>query len=122
MINMKPLVLIAEDNSVNRNILVKILSDEYSLLQAENGIKALHAIHKHRDRLMAVILDLRMPGMSGEEILQELAKDQNFQAQGTDVQSGSPVLRSPQESEDPGSSDPSQAPEEIGRASCRERV
>ncbi|MDD3252437.1 MAG: EAL domain-containing protein [Lachnospiraceae bacterium] len=76
MVNMKPLILIAEDNSVNRSILVKILSDEYSLLQADDGIKTLRAIHKYRDRLTAVILDLRMPGMSGEEILQELSKDQ----------------------------------------------
>lgn len=79
MMNEKPLILIAEDNAVNRNILVKILSDEYDLLQAEDGIKALQAIRNNMSRLTAIILDLRMPGMSGEEILQELAKDQSCQ-------------------------------------------
>ena len=42
---MQKQILIVEDNMLNREILKEILSDAYSVLEAENGQEALSLIH-----------------------------------------------------------------------------
>lgn len=64
----KEKVLVVDDNRINRAILSKILSDEYEILEAENGKDALDKMKVHND-IMAVLLDLRMPIMNGYEFL-----------------------------------------------------
>ena len=64
----KEKVLVVDDNAVNRAILSKILSEEYEILEAENGKAALDRLSEHLD-IMAVLLDLRMPVMDGYEFL-----------------------------------------------------
>jgi CheY-like chemotaxis protein len=75
--NKKPLILIVEDE--------KILSDAYSMiLQAENyavhvasdGKQALDYIAKHKPDL--ILLDLRMPVMSGIEFLENAKLSKNY--------------------------------------------
>ena len=75
---MKKRVLIVEDNIVNRNILVKILSSEYETLQAENGKVALRIIEEQYRELSAVVLDLYMPEMSGKELMSVISEDKKF--------------------------------------------
>lgn len=69
---MKAAILIVEDNAVNRQILVKILSDEYCVLQAANGAEALEQLEQHHAHLQAVILDLMMPVMDGFSLLEHI--------------------------------------------------
>lgn len=64
----KEKVLVVDDNGINRAILSKILTEEYEILEAENGKDALDRMSAHHD-IMAVLLDLRMPVMDGYEFL-----------------------------------------------------
>lgn len=41
-------VLVVDDNAVNRKILVKILENDYQVIQAENGKQALNILGQHR--------------------------------------------------------------------------
>ena len=65
----KRLVLIVEDEFVNREMLENILCDKYDVLKAEDGLIAYDLIRKNRKTLSLILLDLMMPNLSGLELL-----------------------------------------------------
>jgi CheY-like chemotaxis protein len=64
---------VVEDNADNRLLLQAILGDQFELVEYENGVDALNGITKSRPDL--VLLDISLPGMDGNEILQRIRKD-----------------------------------------------
>ncbi len=74
------LVLIVDDQEINRDILGDILEEEerYDLIFAENGREALDLIHANADELSIVLLDLLMPVMNGFEVLEAMKKDERL--------------------------------------------
>ena len=60
---MRQAILIADDIEMNRAILRTFFEDTYDILEAANGVAALHQIHEGRDSLAAVLLDIVMPEM-----------------------------------------------------------
>ncbi len=71
----KRLVLVADDEMINRFLLGNILEKEYEVIFAENGREALESIREHGQTLSLVLLDLMMPVMSGTELLHILRED-----------------------------------------------
>ena len=69
--NGRRLILIVDDEQINREMLGAVLSTDYELIFAENGREALEKIRANKDQLSLVLLDLLMPVMSGTEVLQE---------------------------------------------------
>ena len=74
-LNRRHLVLVVEDQELNRDILGTILGDDYDILYAENGKEGLDLIREHQDRLSIILLDLIMPVMDGFEVLAALEDD-----------------------------------------------
>lgn len=68
-------LLIVDDNKANRQILCKILSDTYEVLEAENGREAMTILHHSYESISAVLLDIIMPVMNGYEVLEEIRGD-----------------------------------------------
>lgn len=66
---MKSVILLVEDDAVNRKILMNILSKDYCVIEAENGQEALQILDMHPGKVDAVILDLVMPVMDEFEFL-----------------------------------------------------
>lgn len=64
---------VVEDNADNRLLLQAILGDLYQLVEYENGADALAGFARARPDL--VLLDISLPGMDGNEILQRIRKD-----------------------------------------------
>ena len=62
-------ILIADDSEMNRDLLAAILEDEYDIVQANDGVKAVDYLQKHAEELSLVLLDLVMPQMDGFEVL-----------------------------------------------------
>jgi DNA-binding NtrC family response regulator len=61
-------ILVAEDDEMVRDVIVRFLSDEgYSVNVAEDGLEAIRALRRQDIKL--VITDLRMPGADGMEVL-----------------------------------------------------
>ena len=71
----KRLILIVEDEFINRELLNAYLEDEYDILFAETGAAAMEAIRSHLDTLSLVLLDLILPDLNGLEILRRIKKD-----------------------------------------------
>ncbi|MDD2972923.1 MAG: EAL domain-containing protein [Lachnospiraceae bacterium] len=65
----KQMILIAEDNAVNCKLLVKILQDEYEIVIAPDGQKAIEQIQAQKDQFSAILLDLIMPVKNGFDVL-----------------------------------------------------
>lgn len=65
----RQIVLIVDDVEINRSILADILSPNYDILEAENGLEALSILQKRHAEIALVLLDLVMPEMDGFEVL-----------------------------------------------------
>ena len=70
---MKKKILIVDDEANNLQLLKQVLHEDYSLLFATNGRKAIEAAHQHKPNL--ILLDIMMPGMNGYEVCQNLKKE-----------------------------------------------
>ena len=68
-------ILIIEDNMMNREILNGILSEEYDILEAENGAEGLEILKKNFKDLSVILLDLQMPVMDGFEFMDRVRQD-----------------------------------------------
>lgn len=68
---MENVILVVEDDALNRSVLVNILLSKYTVLEAENGEEALQLMERRPGEVDAVILDLVMPCMDGFEFLKE---------------------------------------------------
>lgn len=73
--NGKRKILIAEDEFVNREILGNILRENFEILFAEDGAAALRLIEENAEILSLVLLDLNMPVLSGQEVLQRMKEN-----------------------------------------------
>ena len=73
------LVLVVEDQDINRDVLGMILEDEYDIIYATNGKEALESMEEYIDRLSIVLLDLMMPVMDGFEVLEAVREDPGMQ-------------------------------------------
>ena len=71
----KRLILIAEDEMINREILCAMLESEYEILQACNGEEAMRMIREQKDTISLVLLDIQMPVMSGFDVLKAVRAD-----------------------------------------------
>lgn len=69
-------ILIADDSAFNRNVLVNMLSDEYVILQAENGIEAISILNKQYSEIVLVLLDIVMPKKDGFDVLEYMKKNE----------------------------------------------
>lgn len=68
-------ILIVDDEPQNLEILNRILHEDYDLVFAKSGEKALLAIEKHHPSL--ILLDIEMPGMNGYDVCRKLKENQN---------------------------------------------
>ena len=68
----KRLILVADDEAINREMLGMILSGEYEIIYAADGQETVDMVRQYKDDLSLVLLDLMMPVKSGMEALKEL--------------------------------------------------
>ena len=71
----KKVILVVEDNELNRAMLNEILSGEYQVLEAGNGQQALEVLERYREGITLILLDVIMPVMDGYTFLDRIKKD-----------------------------------------------
>ncbi|WP_455378557.1 response regulator [Petrachloros mirabilis] len=73
VVDQKPTVLIVDDEPAPRAALTQILKEDFHILTAENGSRAMAAIN---DRSVDLItLDLKLPDQSGSDILKSIKRN-----------------------------------------------
>jgi len=73
MIDNRPKLLLVDDEPTNLQVLRQILQDDYRLLFAKDGDKALELAAREAPAL--ILLDVMMPGMTGHEVCARLKAD-----------------------------------------------
>lgn len=66
-------VLIVDDHAINREIIKRILEEEFQVCEAGDGASALIFMKDNPD-ISAVLLDLVMPEMDGYQVLEQMRK------------------------------------------------
>ena len=70
-------LLVVEDNEIERNAVIELLGyDDIDIVAAGSGQSALDALR--RQTFDCVVLDLRLPDMSGFDLLEELRQDETL--------------------------------------------
>jgi len=73
--NFRRLVLIVDDEQINRVLLGSIVQKQYDVIFAENGKEAYEAIKEYQQKISLILLDILMPEMNGYSLLEVLKKD-----------------------------------------------
>ena len=64
-------ILIVDDSEINRSL----LSDEFDIIEAENGMEAAAILHNQEHEISVMLLDIVMPVMDGFELLEVMNKN-----------------------------------------------
>lgn len=72
------LVLVVEDNDINREILCALLEEEFDVIQACNGLEGIQQLEDHYRDLALILLDLYMPECDGFEFLRRKRQDSRY--------------------------------------------
>lgn len=73
--DMRRTVVVAEDEITNLLLLGGILSIEYNVLTAENGVQALKILKENAGRISLLLTDLIMPEMNGFDLIKTVKTD-----------------------------------------------
>ncbi len=68
----KQLMVIIDDDVMNREILKNIFKDQFYFLEAENGLEGLQLIEQNLSEVCVILTDMNMPVMDGMQMLKLL--------------------------------------------------
>lgn len=71
-------LLIVDDIEANRELLGDLLSDDYGIYYASDGVEALKILRLHGDEIALLLLDLIMPNMTGWDVLAQMQDDEKL--------------------------------------------
>ena len=71
-------VMVVEDELVNSQLLGFILSEEYNVLYADDGRKALDILRDNKGTVSMVLTDIKMPEMDGFTLISEMKSDEDL--------------------------------------------
>lgn len=75
MSDFKRKILIVDDSEMNRSLLCDMLSGEYEILEAENGLEASAILQAKEQEIALMLLDIVMPEMDGFALLAVMNKN-----------------------------------------------
>lgn len=79
-VGLKRKILVVEDNDINRAMLSELLSSDFDVIQAENGLVGLRELERNYESLSLVLLDVYMPECDGFEFLRRKSEDERYDA------------------------------------------
>ncbi len=85
----KRLILVVEDNDLEREMLSIILSDEYETVEARDGVEGLEILEERYEDLSLILLDVFMPRCNGFEFLKRKREDARYDSLPTIVMTAS---------------------------------
>lgn len=77
---MDKMILVVDDEPLDRGILKDMLDREYDVIEAGDGKEALGMLAQHKKSIVAVLLDLTMPQMDGFALLEAMREDEDYRS------------------------------------------
>lgn len=74
--NKREKVLVVDDKGINRYMLGEIFSDQYEIVEASDGYKAIEKIELEKDGLAVILLDIIMPKLDGFGVLKYMKEQE----------------------------------------------
>ena len=74
MSDAKKKILIVDDSELNRSLLADMLSEDFEIVEAENGAEAIRILHEQELEISLMLLDIVMPQMDGFAVLSMMNK------------------------------------------------
>ena len=68
-------ILVADAKAADRKILSEILSQQYDVIQTENGSEALAILRSRKGQISLLLLDLLLPEIDGYAVMESMIKD-----------------------------------------------
>ena len=68
-------ILIVEDEAINRMLLGGVLENDYEILYAASGGEGMEILHRQKELLSLVLLDLILGDMNGLDVLRRMKSD-----------------------------------------------
>lgn len=65
-------ILIVDDSEINRALLSDMLSVDFDIIEAEDGMEAIAILHEQEMDISLMLLDIVMPNMDGYEVLAKM--------------------------------------------------
>ena len=78
MCKIKKILVVEDEANVRKFVKINLTSRGYQVLEAENGKEAL--IHLHNEKPELMILDIKLPDLTGWDILDSIASDPTLTA------------------------------------------
>lgn len=75
----KALILIVDDQEMNRSLLSDMLEEDYQILEAADGCEAMEQLRNRKTEIASVLLDVRMPRMDGFEVLSNMKHNRQLE-------------------------------------------
>lgn len=75
----KALILIVDDQEMNRALLSDMLETDYEIMEAKDGVEAMALMESRNADIASVLLDIRMPNMDGFEVLSRMKYDKQLE-------------------------------------------
>lgn len=73
----KPSILVADDSDIVRNFITKMCGNDYNIVLATDGQKAIEELEKENN-IKCILLDLNMPNVDGFRVLEYLQSNNLF--------------------------------------------
>lgn len=71
----RPVMLVADDDEMNRNILDQIFAEDFEIFEAENGQEVLDLLARRNGAVDIILLDIQMPKLDGYQVLEQLKQN-----------------------------------------------
>lgn len=71
----KQKILIVDDSEMNRFILAQMLRQDYDIIEASDGLKAVEILREQAEDVALMLLDIIMPGLDGFGVLEKMNQE-----------------------------------------------
>jgi len=72
-------ILVVDDSNIVRNLIKRMVKDDYEMLNATDGQEAIEMLKEEQKELVGMLLDLNMPNVNGFEVLEFCANNNLFE-------------------------------------------